>query len=625
MATQLQIRRGTSTQVAAFTGAEGEIVVNTTNDSVHVNDGSTAGGFEMARADLNNVSDTDLNAALTGNTVSALTITTLTLGATAITATGTELNLLDGVTATTAELNYVDGVTSAIQTQIDTKAPLASPTFTGTVTADGLTSTSTSGNQLRIAYDSSFYWDIERDASTGSLTFTDVSDERMRIDGDGNVGIGTSSPSKKFVVSEGGAHGFEISPYDGSQNATRLINYNRNTNAYFPLEIEASQISFETGSSERMRITDAGSVGIGSTNPLMNLHLSDTGDTGIQITKEGALASRIKLVSDGLFFGVDTSNGDTERVKITNNGDLKINGSGNLYIRDTGTFIKEDQGLQIGNTSGTGTTRPIRFFTESAERMRIDASGHLMLGVSSISDINTAYKSINVTSNQIMGIPTGSDWYLNLNSYYSSSNDYKFKQNGYAVQMYHTGNGTLAFRRSTASGTAGNVVSFSESMRINSSGNLLVGTTSGSSKITVDNTGVTTTTLMSLTDSGGTGTHTQISFNNTSGQVGTINTAGSATTYNTSSDQRLKENIADADDAGSKVDAIQVRKFDWIADGSHQDYGMVAQELQTVAPEAVSAPEDPDEMMGVDYSKLVPMLVKEIQSLRARVNALEAE
>ena len=80
MATQLQIRRGTSTQVAAFTGAEGEIVVNTTNDSVHVNDGSTAGGFEMARADLNNVSDTDLNAALTGNTVSALTITTLTAG-----------------------------------------------------------------------------------------------------------------------------------------------------------------------------------------------------------------------------------------------------------------------------------------------------------------------------------------------------------------------------------------------------------------------------------------------------------------------------------------------------------------------------------------------------------------
>ena len=38
----------------------------------------------------------------------------------------------------------------------------------------------------------------------------------------------------------------------------------------------------------------------------------------------------------------------------------------------------------------------------------------------------------------------------------------------------------------------------------------------------------------------------------------------------------------------ARVDAIQVRKFDWKADGSHQDYGMIAQELQTVAPEAVS-------------------------------------
>jgi hypothetical protein len=96
-----------------------------------------------------------------------------------------------------------------------------------------------------------------------------------------------------------------------------------------------------------------------------------------------------------------------------------------------------------------------------------------------------------------------------------------------------------------------------------------------------------------------------------------------STAYNTSSDQRLKENIADADDAGSKVDAIQVRQFDWKADGSHQDYGMVAQELMTVAPEAVSVPEDPEDMMGVDYSKLVPMLIKEIQSLRNRVATLE--
>jgi hypothetical protein len=50
-----------------------------------------------------------------------------------VTASASELNILDGVTASTSELNFVDGVTSAIQDQINAKAPLASPTFTGTV------------------------------------------------------------------------------------------------------------------------------------------------------------------------------------------------------------------------------------------------------------------------------------------------------------------------------------------------------------------------------------------------------------------------------------------------------------------------------------------------------------
>lgn len=52
-----------------------------------------------------------------------------------ITSSAAELNVLDGITATTAELNYTDGVTSNIQTQLNTKAPLASPTFTGTLAA----------------------------------------------------------------------------------------------------------------------------------------------------------------------------------------------------------------------------------------------------------------------------------------------------------------------------------------------------------------------------------------------------------------------------------------------------------------------------------------------------------
>ncbi len=70
-------------------------------------------------------------AELTGVTSTAAEINILD----GVTATAAELNLMDGVTATTAELNHVDGVTSNVQTQMDTKAPVASPTFTGTATA----------------------------------------------------------------------------------------------------------------------------------------------------------------------------------------------------------------------------------------------------------------------------------------------------------------------------------------------------------------------------------------------------------------------------------------------------------------------------------------------------------
>ena len=125
-----------------------------------------------------------------------------------------------------------------------------------------------------------------------------------------------------------------------------------------------------------------------------------------------------------------------------------------------------------------------------------------------------------------------------------------------------------------------------EKAKIDASGNLLVGKTSD----------VNTANGITLRPDGGarftsagTGAFVQLAFfrNGAAGEVGSISTTSSATSYVTSSDQRLKENIADADDAGSKIDAIQVRKFDWKVDGSHQDYGMVAQELQALHHEAV--------------------------------------
>jgi hypothetical protein len=162
-------------------------------------------------------------------------------------------------------------------------------------------------------------------------------------------------------------------------------------------------------------------------------------------------------------------------------------------------------------------------------------------------------------------------------------------------------------------------------MRIDSSGNLKVGTTS----TTPTNGGFAfiSGTIGQFRTSHATGTGSgnwYQAFYLGASVIGTITQNGTTgVLYNTSSDERLKENITDSADAGSKVDAIQIRQFDWKADGTHQDYGVIAQELVEVAPEAVHQPVDEEDMMGVDYSKLVPMLIKEVQSLRSRVAELE--
>lgn len=102
---------------------------------------------------------------------------------------------------------------------------------------------------------------------------------------------------------------------------------------------------------------------------------------------------------------------------------------------------------------------------------------------------------------------------------------------------------------------------------------------------------------------------------------GWIQTNSTGTAYNTSSDARLKENIQDSEDASEIVNSLRIRQFDWKS-GEHQDFGVVAQEVLEVYPEAVS--ESPDGMYSVDYSKFVPVLIKELQTLRARVKALES-
>jgi hypothetical protein len=112
--------------------------------------------------------------------------------------------------------------------------------------------------------------------------------------------------------------------------------------------------------------------------------------------------------------------------------------------------------------------------------------------------------------------------------------------------------------------------------------------------------------------------------------VGSIDVSGSATSYNTSSDHRLKENVMYDWDATTRLKQLKPARFNFIVDPDTTVDGFLAHEAQAVVPEAITGTKDEVDddgnavMQGIDQSKLVPLLVKTIQELEARIAALEA-
>jgi hypothetical protein len=108
--------------------------------------------------------------------------------------------------------------------------------------------------------------------------------------------------------------------------------------------------------------------------------------------------------------------------------------------------------------------------------------------------------------------------------------------------------------------------------------------------------------------------------------AGSIAVNGATSSYNTSSDRRLKTNIRDYKLSGPIIDRLKPRIFDWKS-GDKDGVGFIAQELYEVYPAAVTKGDDDAKKIqktwAVDYSKLVPVLVAEIQALRERVAELE--
>jgi len=268
-----------------------------------------------------------------------------------------------------------------------------------------------------------------------------------------------------------------------------------------------------------------------------------------------------------------------------------------------------------GGTGGTGTgvyypaSNQVALSTNGTQAITVDTSQNVGIGTNNPSGFSSLLAVRNDTGTCASFNSTGS----------AKINFQNIGTDSFAIAM-PTGTGALAFY---SSGTT-------ERMRIDSSGNLLVGTTS----TTLSGTG-------GYWESGGrinlgkTGASTYMAFYVSGTIVGSISTNGTVTSYNISSDYRLKENIAPMTGALAVVSALKPVTYKWKADGS-DGQGFIAHELAEIVPDCVTGEKDAvdeegkPQYQGIDTSFLVATLTAAIQeqqtlieSLTTRLMALE--
>ena len=482
----------------------------------------------------------------------------------------------------------------------------------------------------QVASEASVYWG----SSTALTFFSGI--ERMRIDAIGNVGISRAADAwgsgvkavtlgayGSFYDNQGGFVGLSANTFF---NGTNWISRTANRSLSYEQEVASGSHVFYNAAAvgagapapliERMRIDNVGNVGIGTASPTSRLHIdSVNGASGLIVSQSPQTASQVNIgigyVTSGRPF-VGTN---------TNSNALEV---------------------------GTRLAADVIFVTNSIERMRIDSIGDVSIGITvtstfghggtnKVMQIHNAGTASNSQSHIILtsGITTLAGSSIGSISWalpgISSASAGRIGHIGVTTSPSHTTStpaGDMAFcTKATGESTSIN------KMMIDSNGSVGIGVgiasvssapNPGISLIP----GINSFLLIGHGVTAASGVSYAAWYHNST-LIGNISQSGTtAVQYNTTSDRRLKRDIIDAPSAGAMIDAIQVRSFNWNNADEPVTHGFIAQELVQVAPEAVKVGDAEAEIIdtwGVDPSKLVAMMIKEIQELRARVALLEAK
>ena len=377
-------------------------------------------------------------------------------------------------------------------------------------------------------------------------------------------GLGTGSPIYVSTsgVGIGGSPSAKLTVIDASAPKIRFIDtadfyytdYGRDGIDAYTNTNSSAPIFFKTGGNERMRIDSSGNVGIG---------YSGTAQGKVDIrTTVGSTFLNLQGTNE-------TSNGETALIRLWG---TQYNTAG--------------RHSEIANvTSGSTASNNLVFRTNGTERMRIDSSGNVGIGVSPSAKLHSS------DSTAAQGLFTG--WSstgansdsgairLGNNSTYQGRIDYAADGN---TQFSLENTFSLGIMTFKTGGT--------ERMRIDSSGNVLIGNDSSSAIAGGGEQGTYIGVNGSVfTGKDSTSSRTHYNFYNPNGKVGSITTSGSATAFNTSSDYRLKEDWQPMSGALDRVDALKPVNFAWKANGERVD-GFLAHELAEVIPEAVTGEKD---------------------------------
>ena len=326
-------------------------------------------------------------------------------------------------------------------------------------------------------------------------------------------------------------------------------------------------------------VLDRGNVGIGEVTPNYNLEIGGVSNPVV------AIVSNINSATSKLYFG-DSDSKDRGQVAYTHFGDfmeLKAGGVTRVYIESGINTAYTADGLYNGNATPS-------YWTHNNAQFKIgymDNGSGLYSGAYSFQVKST--DGIPVTGREIGAIYINDQSNSRKPLIISNQGRININQTNTSTGLASTGwidirNGTSAYNFfNYYTGTDG---------------------TSGCARYRVDN------TSPSFFD-----------FYYSTTQVGYITTNGTDIFYANTSDYRLKEDLKDFNGT-SLLEQIQVYDFKW-KESDNRMYGVVAHELQEIVPQAVVGEKDEDKLQAVDYSKLVPVLIKSIQELKAEIELLK--